>query len=140
MGLVGCEKRAIPEQDIVAFVKHYVDAGNKADLNELRALYSHNPKSMSVDSGYLNESLIMLKGWESSLETIKIQQLSIGMVQVINLDTKHAIAFVPFTMKCALSDQSKDAFVEGLLTVLVSDTPKGLRVVHDAYSYKKQCE
>jgi uncharacterized protein (TIGR02246 family) len=117
-------------QDVLAFVRAYVDASNRGDMTAYVNMYAQRPDLVVVSDGQIS------RGWESVREeanqmmgTEGAYRISAGVVDVLNLSPDIAIAVFPFVV--TLTTPQGQQQLRGAMSLVLQKTADGLRIIHD---------
>ena len=117
-------------QDVLAFVRAYVDAANRGDITAYIDMYAQRRDLITVSDGQLT------RGWDAlrdeanqMMGTEGAYRISAGSVDVITLAGDMAIAVFPFV--ATVSTQQGPVQLRGAMSLVVQKTPQGWRIIHD---------
>jgi uncharacterized protein (TIGR02246 family) len=117
-------------QEVLAFVRAYVDAANRADWSSVADAYAKRPDVIRVKSGAVT------RGWEAirnevtrARRSASADRVSVGVVEVMSLSATVALAVVP--IEVTVRTQQGVEQIRGTMSLLVEKTPDGWRIIHD---------
>ena len=131
--LSGQSKPAQQEQQqresIVAFVRSYVDANNRADVDAMVAMMSRNPNASGVTLG------VITRGWEalraqadSSAGLEGTFRLALGSLDVTPLGNGHALVLSAVTL--TVETEQGPVQVRGAWSLVLERAAGGWKILH----------
>ena len=133
-GLCHAQAAAGQRQEVLAFVRAYIDAANRGDMTAYVEMYAQRPDLVTISDGDVT------RGWEAvrneanqMVGTEGAYRVFPGVVEVVSLSQSMAIAVVPF----ALTMNTPQGVVQrrGVMSLVVQKTPDGWRIIHDHSSF-----
>lgn len=123
--------------EVLAFVRGYIDAHNRADATALSDAVSHRADVTSVGDGDIT------RGWDAiRAETDKITgkeglfRFDVGTMDAVPLGTGYVLVAAPTAV--TVSTQQGPAQIVGAMTVVLEKGKDGWKVLNEHYSSKRQ--
>ena len=114
-------------QEVLAFIRAYIDAFNRADMNAFVDAYAQRSDLIRIKNGEVT------RGWEAirneANHTKGADRVSAGVVEVVSLSATMALAVVPFA--ATVNTQQGVVQLRGAMSLVVQKTPDGWRIIHD---------
>jgi len=117
--------------EIQKFVRAYVDANNRADVNAMMEMFGRKAGVVSVGDGELT------RGWKAiRAEANKLvgsqgrYQILLGTVDVSSLGTGYALAIAPYTMTLS-SEGGEKVQIRGALTLVLERFSGSWKIIHE---------
>lgn len=124
---------AARRDSVLAAVRAYVDAGNRADVQAMIDAYSKSP---SVSSAGLGE---VRRGWESiraqadSMAGMEgLMRLSLGAVDVTGLGASHALAVSAVVVR--VETEGGPVQLRGVVSIVLERVGGAWKILHDHFS------
>ena len=121
--------------EVQAFVKNYVEAGNKTDVTAMMEMISHKEGVTSIGDGAIT------RGWEAirtendeMVGKEGLYKISMGSIDVLPLGANHAVAIAPHTI--TLATDAGQVQVAGAVTFVLEKSANGWKLVHEHASHK----
>ena len=121
--------------DVESFVRAYLDASYRMDVDAVMKMVSTEPEPTSVTMGHV------VTGWESirsgltelvgSETTIR---RTLGRMHVTLLRGAHAVVVAPFTIDTNVNDEAVDA--RGIVTLVLDKSSGEWKLVHEHSSFE----
>ena len=128
---------AAVRSEVLAFVRGYIDAENRADATALSDAMSHRADVTSINSG------VITRGWEAiraSTDQVTGQQgtfrVDLGTMDVVSLGTGYTLIVAPMTITA--TSQQGPRQVPGAMTLVLEKSPDGWKILNEHYSLKLQ--
>jgi ketosteroid isomerase-like protein len=135
----GCDSKqpSLNAADVQQFVRDYVAANNSADSTKVMAMVLRAGAASSISGGEIN------RGWEamgtSTAASVERRRgkLVLGAIEVTPLapDAAVAVGTVDVQGIYQVGNMVVDN-LPGAFTIVVKQTPEGLRLVHEHYSIR----
>lgn len=126
----GAQAGANQRQEVLAFVRAYVDAVNRADMTAYVDMYAQRRELIVVNDGQVT------RGWEAVRDEANQMmgaegsyRISPGVVDVVVLSPDVAIAVFPFAAN--VNTQQGPMQLRGAMTLVLQKTADGWRIIHD---------
>jgi len=117
--------------EIQKFVRTYVDANNRADVNAMMEMIGRKAGVVSVGDGELS------RGWNAIRSEAKKlvgsrgrYQILLGPVDVSSLGTGYALAIAPYTMTLS-SEEGEKVQIRGALTLVLERSSGSWKIIHE---------
>jgi uncharacterized protein (TIGR02246 family) len=127
----------VARDEILQFVKSYIDANNKADATAIMDMTSRKATVSSVEMGTIT------RGWEGIRSSVDAaigsttnDKLTLGVVDVQELGPNYALALAPFS--ATTSTTQGDLQVRGALTLVLERTAGKWKMLHEHVSLDLQ--
>jgi hypothetical protein len=123
---------SVDRRAVVAFINAYVEARNTGNLTAFVEMHAQRLDLLMVDNGEVK------RGWDTVRNEAEkmAYPITIGNVTVFALSDDSAIAVVPFTVGAAATQGQPGP--RGTMSLVLQQTPKGLRIVHGHTSLVRQ--
>ena len=119
--------------DVIKFVRAYVDAANRADANAIMDMTSRKPSVSSVALGEITRGWEAMRADADSLAGSEgTYKLSIGTVDVTPLGSSAALAVSTVTV--TVSTAQGPAQVRGAMTLVLEKTAGAWKLLHEHFS------
>jgi uncharacterized protein (TIGR02246 family) len=129
-GLCHAQAAAGQRQEVLAFVRAYVDATNRADMTAYVDMYAQRPDLITVNDGEFTRGWDAVRnGANEMMGTEGSFRMSVGVVEVMTLSPTMAIAVFPFS--ATVNTQQGPRQVRGAMTLVLQKMPAGWRIIHD---------
>ncbi|HWP94611.1 MAG TPA: nuclear transport factor 2 family protein [Gammaproteobacteria bacterium] len=127
---VASAQGANQRQEVLTFVKAYVDAINRADMTAYVDMYAQQRDLIVASDGQVT------RGWEAvrdeanqMMGTEGFYRISAGVVDVVILSPDLAIAVFPFAAN--VTTQEGPVQFRGAMTLVLRKTAEGWRIIHE---------
>jgi ketosteroid isomerase-like protein len=121
--------------EVLAFVRGYIDAENRADATSLSDAMSRRTDVTSVNTGTIT------RGWEAiraSTDQITGKQgifrEDVGTMDVVSLGTGYVLIVAPMTI--TLNAQQGQRQFPGAMTLVLEKSQDGWKILNEHYSLK----
>jgi uncharacterized protein (TIGR02246 family) len=128
--LCAAQAGANQRQEVLAFVRGYVDAVNRADMTAYVDMYAQRRDLIVVNDGQVT------RGWEAVRDEANQMmgaegsyRISAGVVDVVILSADMAIAVLPFA--ASVNTTQGPMQLRGAMTLILQKTAEGWRIIHD---------
>lgn len=128
---------AATRNDVLTFVRSYIDAHNRADATALSDAVSHRADVTSVGDGDITH------GWDAiRAETDKITgkegsfRFDVGTMDVVSLGTSYVLVVAPTTL--TVNTQRGPEQMVGALTLVLEKGKDGWKILNEHFSSKRQ--
>src|SRR5262249_14511682 len=116
--------------EVLAFVRAFTDAANRADVAAVMEMYDRSPSLLSVDDGQIR------RGWDAVREDANqvlgkegLYKISTGSFDVIPLGTNRALAIGPVVI--TVQTQAGPVQANQALTLVVEKKQGKWVIIHD---------
>ena len=123
--------------EVLAFVRGYTDAENRADATSLSDAMSRRADVSSVQYGNIT------RGWEAiraSTDQITGKEgtfrVDLGTMDVVSLGTNYVLVVAPMTITVNAQPQPKQ--LPGAMTLVLEKSQDGWKILNEHYSLKLQ--
>jgi ketosteroid isomerase-like protein len=121
--------------EVLAFVRAYTDANNRADVTAMLDMTSHSPGVSSVGNGEI------IRGWEAIRKDTDdlvgkegLFHIDVGSMDVTMLGSSNALVVAPVTLTVAT--QRGPVQIAGAMTLVLEKSAKGWLLLNETYSIK----
>jgi uncharacterized protein (TIGR02246 family) len=121
---------ATQRQEVLDFVRRYVDAANRADITAYVDMYAQRPDLLSVSDGQVS------RGWDAVRDEANQMmgsggtfRISIGAIDFLTLGSTRALVCFPTVM--IATTQQGQVQVRGAMTLVLEKGTGGWRIIHD---------
>ena len=121
--------------EVVAFVRAYTEANNRADVTAMLDMTSHSPDVSSVAGGEIT------RGWEAIRKDTDdlvgkegLFRIDVGSMDVTMLGASNALVVAPVTLTVAT--QRGPVQITGAMTLVLEKGTNGWLLLNETYSVK----
>jgi len=119
-----------PRDEVLQFVKSYIDASNKGDATAIMDMTSRKSTVSSVAEGKIT------RGWEAIRNSVdeeigspESEKMTLGVVDVQTLGPNNALALAPFS--ATVSTPQGELQLRGALTLVLERTGGQWKMLHE---------